>query len=82
MVKKVEINKSKIAKMLIKEYQPENIQDIQEALKDLLGDTIENMLKSELDEHLDYEYGEKLLSFNTRNGFSKKLLNHHMVILI
>ncbi|MDU4632237.1 MAG: IS256 family transposase, partial [Pseudomonas aeruginosa] len=53
-------------------YQPETVQDLQEALKDLLGDTMEQMLKAELDEHLDYEYGEKPLSLNTRNGSSKK----------
>ncbi|MFM1576713.1 transposase, partial [Helcococcus ovis] len=47
-------------------------QDIQEALKDLLGETIESMLKAELDEHLDYEYGQTPLSINTRNGSSKK----------
>ena len=58
--------------MLIEEYQPETVQDPQEALKDLLGDTMEQMLKAELDEHLDYEYGEKPLSLNTRNGSSKK----------
>ena len=58
--------------MLIEEYQPETVQDLQEALKDLLGDTMEQMLKAELDEHLDYEYGENPLSLNTRNGSSKK----------
>ena len=58
--------------MLIEEYQPETVQDIQEALKDFLGDKMEQMLKAELDEHLDYEYGEKPLSLNTRNGSSKK----------
>ena len=42
--------------MLIEEYQPQSAQDIQEALKDLLGDTMEELLKAELDEHLDYEY--------------------------
>ncbi|MDY3007407.1 IS256 family transposase, partial [Anaerococcus porci] len=63
---------SKIAKMLIEEYQPQSAQDIQEALKDLLGDTMQELLKAELDEHLDYEYGEKPLSLNTRNGTSKK----------
>ncbi|MDU5925372.1 MAG: IS256 family transposase [Finegoldia magna] len=52
--------------------KPETVQDLQEALKDLLGDTMEQMLKAELDEHLDYEYGEKPLSLNTRNGSSKK----------
>ena len=58
--------------MLIEEYQPETVQDIQEALKDFLGDKMEQMLKAELDEHLDYEYGENPLSLNTRNGSSKK----------
>lgn len=33
---------------------------------------MEQILKSELDEHLDYEYGEKTLSLNTKNGSSKK----------
>ncbi|WP_195890876.1 IS256 family transposase [Anaerococcus provencensis] len=58
--------------MLIEEYKPQSAQDIQEVLKELLGDTMEELLKAELDEHLDYEYGEKPLSLNTRNGSSKK----------
>lgn len=70
--KRPEPRLNKISKMLIEEYQPETVQDLQEALKDLLGDTMEQMLKAELDEHLDYEYGEKPLSLNTRNGSSKK----------
>ena len=70
--KRPETKRSKIAKMLIEEYQPKSSQDIQEALKDLLGDTMEELLKAELDEHLDYEYGEKPLSLNTRNDTSKK----------
>ena len=79
--KRPETKRSKIAKMLIEEYQPKSSQDIQEALKDLLSDTMEELLKAELDEHLDYEYGEKPLSLNTRNGTSKKKqLDHHMEI--
>ena len=70
--KRPETRLNKISKMLIEEYQPETVQDLQEALKALLGDTMEQMLKAELDEHLDYEYGEKPLSLNTRNGSSKK----------
>ena len=70
--KRPETRLNKISKMIIEEYQPETVQDLQEALKDLLGDTMEQMLKAELDEHLDYEYGEKPLSLNTRNGSSKK----------
>lgn len=70
--KRPETRLNKISKMLIEEYQSETVQDLQEALKDLLGDTMEQMLKAELDEHLDYEYDEKPLSLNTRNGSSKK----------
>lgn len=70
--KRPETRLNKISKMLIEEYQPGTVQELQEALKDLLGDTIKHLLKAELDENLDYEYGEKPLSLNTRNGSSKK----------
>lgn len=69
-----EIRLNKISKMLIEEYQPETAENLQEASKDLLGNTMEQMLKAKLDEHLDYEYGEKPLSLNTRNGSSKKTI--------
>lgn len=72
--KRPETNRGKIAKMLIQEYDCKTAQDIQNALKDLLGDTLESMLQAELDEHLDYGYGEVPLSLNTRNGSSKKTL--------
>jgi transposase-like protein len=72
--KRPETNRSKIAKMLIEEYDCKNVEDIQDALKDLLGDTLESMLHAELDDHLDYEYGQAPLSINTRNGSSKKTL--------
>lgn len=70
--KRPETNRSKIAKMLIEEYDCKNAEDIQDALKDLLGDTLESMLHAELDDHLNYEYGQAPLSINTRNGSSKK----------
>ena len=60
--------------MLIEKYQPQRAEDIQEALKYLLGDTIDELLKAELDEHLNYKYGEKPVSLNTRNGSSKKIV--------
>ena len=66
--------------MLIEEYQPKSSQDIQEALKNLLGDKMEELLKAELDQNLHYEYVEKPLSLNTRNGTSKKQLDHYMDI--
>jgi transposase-like protein len=72
--KRKETNRSKIAKMLIEEYDCKTAGDVQDALKDLLGDTLESMLQAELDEHLDYEYGERPLGINSRNGSSKKTL--------
>lgn len=63
---------SKISKLIFEEYQPETAAELQEALKDVLSNALEEMLKAELDEHLGYEYGEAPLNANTRNGFSKK----------
>jgi len=60
--------------MLIEEYDFKTAGDVQDALKDLLGDTLESMLQAELDDHLDYEYGERPLGINSRNGSSKKTL--------
>ena len=41
--------KRNIIASLIEEYDIKSAEDIQDALKDLLGWTIENMLKAELD---------------------------------
>ena len=38
--------------VLIKHYHPEDAQDVQEMLKDLLGDTLQGMLEAEMDENL------------------------------
>jgi len=45
-------------------------------LKDLLGDTIQNMLEAELDEHLGYEKYESTeeAKSNYRNGYTSKTL--------
>ena len=37
---------------LIEHYHPEDAQDVQEMLKDLLGDTLQGMLEAEMDENL------------------------------
>lgn len=71
--KRPEIRLSEISRVSVEEYQSETVQDLQGALKDLLGDAMEQMLKIELDEHLDYEHSEKLLSLNIRNRSSKKI---------
>lgn len=47
--------KRNIIQQLLQEYDIESAEDIQEALKDLLGDTIKEMMEAEMDEHLGYE---------------------------
>lgn len=44
--------KKEIIRGLISEYDIKTATDIQNALKDLLGETLGEMLESELDEHL------------------------------
>lgn len=53
---------------------PEDAQDVQEMLKDLLGDTLQGMLEAEMDEKLGYskyDYKNKETD-DSRNGYSKK----------
>lgn len=59
---------------LIEEYDIHTANDIQEALKDLLGDTIQEMLEAELDEHLGYGSYERSDNPNYRNGTKPKKL--------
>jgi len=59
---------------LIEQYHPEDAQDVQEMLKDLLGDTLQGMLEAEMDEKLGYskyDYKNKETE-DSRNGYSKK----------
>lgn len=48
---------------LIEEYDIKTAEDIQEALKDLLGGTIQEMMEAELDEHLGYGEYERSDNF-------------------
>lgn len=71
-VKPLNENKKNIIAALIEEYDIETADDIQEALKDLLGGTIKSMMESEMDEHLGYESYERSDSDNYRNGTRRK----------
>lgn len=51
--------KKNIIAGLIQEYDIKTAEDIQEALKDLLGGTIQEMMEAELDEHLGYDEYDK-----------------------
>jgi len=64
--------KKNVIAALMEEYDIETVEDIQEALKDLLGDTIQNMMESEMDHHLGYAKSERSSNSNYRNGTKSK----------
>ena len=66
--------KKNIIAALIQEYDIKSAQDIQDALKDLLGGTIQSMLEAEMDQHLGYEPYERTDNTNSRNGKKQKLI--------
>lgn len=72
--KRMSERKRNIIQSLISEYDIKTAEDIQEALKDLLGGTIESMLESEFDEHLGHEPYERSEEENARNDYKKKTL--------
>lgn len=51
--------KRSIIQHLLQEYDIQSAEDIQDALKDLLGGTIKEMMKAEMDDHLGYEKSER-----------------------
>lgn len=57
---------------LFQEYDIESADDIQNALKDLLSGTIQEMLETEMDEHLGYDRYERSSEPNYRNGSKTK----------
>ena len=65
---------------LLQHYQPTDVQDVQEMLKDLLGDTLQNMLEAEMDAKLGYskyDYKNKDTD-DSRNGYSHKTVTSSM----
>jgi transposase-like protein len=74
---KISAEREQVVNALLETYDIKSAEDIQEALKDLLGDTLKKMLEVELDEHLGYEKGQKSSSTNSRNGFKDKKIRTH-----
>ena len=64
--------KRNIIQGLLQEYNIESVADIQEALKDLLGGTIKELMEAEMDEHLGYAKSERSDSDDARNGYKSK----------
>lgn len=71
---KVEMTEGKreIIKGLLSEYDIQSAEDIEEALKDLLGGTIKEMMEAEMDHHLGYGKSERSDSDDYRNGYKSK----------
>ena len=76
-VHKVQMTEGKrnIIHQLLEEYDIQSAEDIQEALKDLLGGTIKEMMEAEMDDHLGYSKSERSDNDDYRNGYKTKRLN-------
>lgn len=67
------MSKKDIVKYIIDEYGVTSPTDITNALKDLLGETLQEMLNAEFDEHMGYKkYDQTAGKTNYRNGTSSK----------
>lgn len=67
--------KRNIIRQLLEEYDIQSAEDIQDALKDLLGGTIKEMMEAEMDDHLGYEKSERPDCDDYRNGYKRKSVN-------
>ena len=65
-----------LAQQIISQYQPQNVEDMENALKDIFGPMFEAMLQGEMNAHLGYEnndHGAKTTA-NRRNGYGQKTI--------
>lgn len=67
--------KRNIIHQLLEEYDIQTAEDIQDALKDLLGGTIKEMIEAEMEDHLGYEKSERSDNDDHRNGYKRKRVN-------
>ena len=73
-VERMSEGKKRVIAGLLEEYDIESVEDIQNALKDLLGDTIKEMMEVEMEGHLGYKNNERSSNTNSRNGYKTKNL--------
>ena len=73
---KISEERKKLIQEFIKSNDLKTAGDIQEAIKELFKDTIQEMLNAELTEHLGYEKNEYTEdNENYRNGYSQKIVH-------
>lgn len=72
--KKRDPQKLALAQAILKEYNPQSVEDVNEALKDIFGPLFESMLQGEMNHHLGYENNDKgpKKTDNRRNGYGTK----------
>lgn len=63
-----------LAQAILEQYNPESVEDMNEALKDIFGPMFESMLQGEMNQHLGYESNDKGFkkNDNRRNGYGSK----------
>jgi len=72
--------RDRLVKELLAEYQPKDLFELQDILKDIFGPLMEDMLKGELDSHLGYEKHDQSPkeTENRRNGSFPKTVRSKM----
>ena len=67
---------AELAKQILENYQPETVEDMQNALKDIFGPMFKAMFKGEMNHHLGHETNDKKEkeTENRRNGYGKKII--------
>lgn len=65
-----------LAQEIVDHYNPESLEDMDEALKEIFGPLFESMLQGELNNHLGYSSNSKesKSTTNRRNGYGNKSL--------
>ena len=60
--------KRNIIHQLLEEYDIQSAEDIQDALKDLLGGTIKEMMEAEMDDHLGLRWSSIFVTFTLKKS--------------
>ena len=70
-----------LAQAILEAYNPESVEDMNDALKDLFGPLFESMLQGEMNNHLGYESNYKGAKKTEEMVIQRKLLKHLKVKL-
>lgn len=66
-----------LAQEIVKQFNPQNAEDADEALKELFGPIFESLLQGEMNHHLGYQNNNKDYkeTTNRRNGYGHKTIH-------